>query len=97
MSLAVGLVWGLWHLPMSLDGTPLGFAVFVAHTAITSVWIGALYELGGRRVWVAMLAHAAINLRLFDVPDDAVAEVAGLAATLGFAFLTSRALAKRGE
>jgi membrane protease YdiL (CAAX protease family) len=64
-ALAIGVVWGLWHLPMSLDNLA-AFPRFVLGTAVASVWIGALYELGGRRIWVAMLAHAVINLRVFD-------------------------------
>jgi membrane protease YdiL (CAAX protease family) len=97
VSLLVGVIWGLWHLPMSWDGGLVPFLLFVAGTTITSLWIGVLYELGGRRVWVAMLAHAAINVRLFDVPDAPLARIAGVAVSLTFAGLATIAMPKRWD
>ena len=66
--LLLGLVWGLWHLPIGLMGwnfpeRPLLGALLLTplSTVFVGVYLGWLY-LRSRSIWIPTVAHAALNL-----------------------------------
>jgi len=66
-TLLVGLIWGLWHLPMNLAGYndakhPIlqSLIIFQIHT-ISMSFVLALLMRKTRSIWVVALAHAANN------------------------------------
>jgi len=74
-SLIIGLVWGLWHLPIySLPtlGTPLpaGQLIwFSLSTVLLAIFFTALAEHSRDSVWIAILFHAWTNTVFYEVPS----------------------------
>lgn len=64
-SLLLGLIWGLWHLPLwYMPGDGHGYYSFVAFVVFTialSLIMGVLYEISGHKVLILVLFHAMIN------------------------------------
>lgn len=73
-SLVLGLVWGLWHLPIyGLPGLgnplPPGELVwFILSTPLLTIFFTALGERTGYSVWMAMLFHAWTNTVFYSLP-----------------------------
>ena len=69
--LAVGIVWGLWHLPaFFLGGTPQSgwdFTPFFAGAVGVSLIVTGMFNASGGSILVAMLFHYALNFPLW--PD----------------------------
>lgn len=66
--LVLGVIWGLWHLPIGLMGwnfpdRPIlgAFVLTPLSTVFMGVYLGWLY-LRSRSIWVPTVAHAAMNL-----------------------------------
>jgi membrane protease YdiL (CAAX protease family) len=72
-SLVIGLVWGLWHLPIySLPtlGTPLPagqLIKFILGTVPLAIFFTALAEHSRDSVWIAILFHAWTNTAFYEV------------------------------
>ncbi len=63
-SLAIGIIWGLWHVPMILTGTG-SFTVFweyMLNITVQSVILGWLYNNTEGALPVVMLTHASHNM-----------------------------------
>lgn len=64
-SLIIGVVWGIWHLPIwfipEAGFSSLPFPIFVVFTTAMSVLFTWLYNGSGGSVLLPALAHAAIN------------------------------------
>lgn len=64
-SLGVGVVWGLWHLPLFfMDGTAQAYmpiANFLINMIAGSVLFGWLFERTGRSVLPALVLHTSLN------------------------------------
>lgn len=79
-SLAVGVIWLAWHLPLWLIDTPhaeIPLHLFAGHCMAYSVIIGSAHHLSEGSVLPAILLHLAFNLasniaafRGFDQPDS---------------------------
>jgi uncharacterized protein len=65
-AIATGLIWGLWHFPLTLRGYnypdhPLmGSLIFVVFTILIAYILGWIRERSGS-IWAPSLAHAATN------------------------------------
>lgn len=61
-SLCVGIVWGLWHLPIHLlTGTPvINIFIFLLNVCLISICYTWLYE-QKNAIWTTVLAHGAHN------------------------------------
>ena len=72
-SLAIGVVWGLWHVPMILTGSG-DFTVFweyMVNLVAMSVILGWLYNNTDGALPVVMIAHASHNMpRIGDAAGD---------------------------
>lgn len=69
-SLAVGVLWGLWHVPTISQGPAVG-ATFVAATVAMSVMMGELLRgSGGNNLVVSAVFHAAVNIGMFSMLDE---------------------------
>jgi membrane protease YdiL (CAAX protease family) len=72
-SLGIGVVWGLWHIPMILTGTG-DFTVFweyILNVTVMSVILGWLYNNTEGALPVVMIAHASHNMpRIGDAAGD---------------------------
>ncbi len=80
-SIIIGLIWGLWHLPlwfMPGEGhSYYSFFAFLIYTVSTSIIIGWLYNASGKKLVIAWIIHAAGNvavpffpvLHMADVPQ----------------------------
>ncbi len=80
-SILLGIIWGLWHLPlwfMPGEGhTYYSFFAFWIYTVSMSVILGWIYNASGKKVVIPWLMHAASNvavpffpiLHLEDVPQ----------------------------
>lgn len=70
-SIALGLIWGLWHLPaFLLSGTPQsewGFTPFLLGAVSISVILTPLFNTSGGSILLAMLFHFQLNNPLW--PD----------------------------
>jgi membrane protease YdiL (CAAX protease family) len=72
-SLVIGLVWGLWHLPIySLPtlGTPLPaeeLIKFILGTIPLAIFFTALADQSRDSVWIAILFHAWMNTFFYEV------------------------------
>ncbi len=80
-SVVLGVVWGVWHLPLYLLGTdirPLSlFAPWILFTIGLSIILTWMYNGTGGSLLIVVLAHAAINLGLtvfFEPLDDQIAQ-----------------------
>ena len=75
-SLGIGVVWGLWHVPMILTGTG-DFTVFweyMLNVTVMSVILGWLYNNTDGALPVVMIAHASHNMPpIGDAAGDAPA------------------------
>ncbi|MGN8551357.1 UNVERIFIED_CONTAM: CPBP family intramembrane metalloprotease [Microbacterium sp. SLM126] len=68
-SLMVGLVWGLWHLPLHLRGDydadmgagPAGFALRIASSCLLAVLFTWLYNRSRGGLLVMILLHTSVN------------------------------------
>lgn len=71
-SLVLGLVWGLWHLPLVfIDGTTqaaIPFHEFVLQTMVLAVLYTWLHNNTGGSVLVAALFHASANIAGAAIP-----------------------------
>jgi membrane protease YdiL (CAAX protease family) len=67
-SLILGVLWGLWHLPLWLTGepgrTPILYAAFVVSTISLSVILTWVYNSTGGSLLMVVLLHATFNLPL---------------------------------
>jgi len=67
-SLIVGAIWGLYHLPLFLIGSPLRpiglFIPFALSCVIMSIFYTWMYNGTGGSLFVAVLLHASTNLPL---------------------------------
>lgn len=67
-SLILGLIWGIWHLPLRLEETPpelhaLGFfLIFVLYVVALSVVMTWLYNRTNASLPVVILFHASVNV-----------------------------------
>ena len=72
-SIVIGVVWGLWHVPMILTGTG-DFTVFweyMLNIVAMSVILGWLYNNTGGALPAVMIAHASHNMpRIGDAAGD---------------------------
>jgi len=65
-AIATGIIWGIWHYPMNLQGYNypnnriLGLFIFPVFTVLLSIIFGWLRQKTGS-VWAPSLAHAATN------------------------------------
>jgi membrane protease YdiL (CAAX protease family) len=75
-SIGLGVVWGMWHLPLWLSGAPshpLGlFPAFVISVVAMSVLYTWLYNSTGGSLLIVVLFHAVTNLPLSLFPDALV-------------------------
>jgi membrane protease YdiL (CAAX protease family) len=64
-SLLIGVIWGLWHLPLwAMPGdrhSTYSFLAFVLMTTSISVVYAGLYNGSGRKLAIAMFFHAVSN------------------------------------
>lgn len=63
-SLTIGVVWGLWHLPLwtfSPGNAAYSFVAFLIHTTSVSVVYGWLYNAAGRKLIIPLLFHTMAN------------------------------------
>ena len=72
-SILLGLIWGLWHLPLFLlantDSTGQPFLVFLLAVTAVSVAMTWLYQNTAGSLLAVMLMHAAINNTTGIVPS----------------------------
>lgn len=65
-SILLGIVWGVWHLPlwfMPGEGHAYySFFAFLIYTISTSVTIGWLYNAGGKKLIIPLLIHTMGNV-----------------------------------
>lgn len=65
-SIILGLVWGVWHLPlwfMSGEGhTYYPFSAFLIFTVSMSVIIGWLYNASGKKLIIPLIVHSISNV-----------------------------------
>jgi len=73
-SLILGLIWGLWHLPLWLTGapgrTPILYAAFVVSTSSLSVILTWVYNSTGGSLLMVVLLHATFNLPMTLAIDE---------------------------
>lgn len=93
-SLAVGLVWALWHLPTAW-GHWEGFALFALGVTAGSVVMGWLWEASGRSILAAVALHAGMNLGVVHA-DHAAVTVAWIACAAAAGLVLSRR-ARQGD
>lgn len=83
-SVALGLLWGLWHLPLfflpgsyhhALGIGSMGFWLFLLTAVAGSVLITWIYQNNDRSVFAAILFHAVLNYSRDSVRLDDGAEV----------------------
>jgi membrane protease YdiL (CAAX protease family) len=67
-SLLIGVVWGMWHLPIWLWSSSSGGAAFVAEFTLFVVGLSAfsviftwVYNHAGASMWMVVLLHAAVT------------------------------------
>ena len=79
-SVAIGILWALWHIPMILAGAG-DFAVFheyVLNVVALSVVLGWLYNNTGGALPVVMVAHASHNMPMFGTVTGDMPAVFGI-------------------
>ncbi len=72
-SVIIGLIWGVWHLPISLvpganfpvELNPTLFTVFVINAVFISIVMTWLFNNTGGSIFVCYLYHALLNTSLF--------------------------------
>lgn len=98
-AVGVAVFWALWHLPTAFfPGAELvDFVPYAIAVVGGGVWLAWLYERSGRSVYVAIVAHAAINARFIALPSgpEAKAVWVVLNVALGIACGVSLAHHKR--
>jgi len=71
-ALVLGLIWGIWHLPLfyisSLSQTYMNFGVFMILTLCFSVIMTVFYLSSGRNLFTALLFHTSVNTSLSLFP-----------------------------
>ncbi|MEV6970410.1 CPBP family intramembrane glutamic endopeptidase [Hamadaea sp. NPDC051192] len=96
-STAVGLIWGLWHVPVFAEGWAYATAFVVATVSMSIVLGVALDGVRAHRLWLAGTFHTLVNLAMLlfmDEESGAVVPMTLLAATCAVAavgWLASRA------
>ncbi len=79
-SIILGLIWGLWHLPlwfMPGEGHAYySFFAFLIYTVSTSIIIGWLYNASGKKLVVALIIHTTGNVAVPFFPIMHMADVA---------------------
>jgi len=77
-AVGVAVLWALWHLPTAFFGGAdlLEFIPFAIAVVGAGVWLAWLYERAGRSVYIAIIAHAAINARFIALPAGPEAKTA---------------------
>jgi uncharacterized protein len=68
-TIVMGLIWGLWHLPLVLVGLIypdqivfVGMLIFISATVMLSFFFTAFYHLSAGSVAVAAVIHGALNV-----------------------------------
>lgn len=64
-SIIIGVVWGIWHLPLYIDGifsTAMGGVVFTLNTVFYSIIMTAIFNHTRGSVFVAVVFHWFINM-----------------------------------
>jgi membrane protease YdiL (CAAX protease family) len=64
-SLILGLVWGIWHVPLHMGSGRFGFAqflLFLTYTTALSVVMTWLYNRTGRALPIIILLHSSTNI-----------------------------------
>ena len=93
-SVILGLLWGLWHLPLfvspSAPQSQIPLAIYLPHVIIVSVIFTWLYLTTQGSVWLAMVLHAGLNAVTSWVP------IAGGSYTLLLALLAVEMLTAVG-
>src|SRR5215207_7332907 len=73
-SLILGVIWGLWHLPLWLTGapgrTPILYAAFVVSVIALSVILTWVYNSTGGSLLMVVLLHATFNLPVTLAIDE---------------------------
>lgn len=71
-ALILGLIWGIWHLPLfyisSLSQAYMNFGVFMILTICFSIIMTIFYLYSGRNLFTALLFHTAVNTSLSLFP-----------------------------
>lgn len=71
-SISIGVVWGLWHVPMILAGVG-GFTVFweyMINVVTQSIVLGWLYNNTKGALPVVMITHASHNMPPISIPTE---------------------------
>ncbi|NUR52363.1 MAG: CPBP family intramembrane metalloprotease [Hamadaea sp.] len=87
-STVVGLIWGLWHVPVFAEGWRYGAAFLVATVSMSIVLGIALDGVRANRLWLAAAFHTLVNLTMLlfmDEESGAVLPMTLLAATCAVA------------
>lgn len=96
-AVGVAVLWALWHLPTAFLGTAdlLGFVPFAIAVVGAGVWLAWLYERAGRSVYIAIIAHAAINARFIALPTGPEAKTVWVVLNVALGIACGVSLAKR--
>ncbi|MFW9969607.1 MAG: type II CAAX prenyl endopeptidase Rce1 family protein [Candidatus Odinarchaeota archaeon] len=73
-SIIIGIIWGLWHLPVwFIAGDPHGargipdFFLFLSETAFLSILYTWLYNNTNRSIFIAVIFHTIFNFMSFSI------------------------------
>jgi len=93
-SLMIGVIWGIWHLPLYIDGefsTISGAAFFTLNTVFFSVIMTAIFNHTRKSVFVAVIFHWFINmmpLAVLNMYEGITLEDILSFMSIGYAFVT---------
>jgi membrane protease YdiL (CAAX protease family) len=71
-SLVIGILWGVWHIPLYAMGTPILIASlvgFIILVTLVSFLFTALANTTNDSVWIAIVFHAAYNTLIPNLPS----------------------------
>ena len=77
-SLIIGVIWGIWHLPLFIANIPgyttMPIAAYLINTCALSIIFTHIYNSGNGQLWLSILLHAVFNtvnwLLLPIVPNE---------------------------
>jgi len=93
-SIIIGLVWGIWHLPLYIDGifsTLSGASVFTLNTIFFSIIMTTIFNHTHKSVFVAVIFHWFINmlpLAVLNMFEGITLEEIYTYVTVGYALVT---------